>query len=137
MVLVMLAMASVAVAFPGAGDGLPTFGSFGGAALYSTDFAPSSVTIIDMGTKGGYTNVAVDTLTKYQFALVKLSDNTAVTCSARFGGYSSVYGTTSAGTFVTSGAGPWHPGKGMKRFGVFGCASTSYAARPQLVIFKH
>jgi hypothetical protein len=135
-VVLLLAMATGAFAFPGAGDGFPTFGQFGGAALFGTDFAPSSVTVIDLGTKGGYTNIAVDKLTKYQISIVKLSDNTAVACSAKFGGYSSVYGTSATGKFPTSGVGPWHPGLNTKRIAVYGCASTSYAARPQVVIYK-
>jgi hypothetical protein len=94
------------------------------------------VTVVDLGTKNGYHNFVVDQTTTYKFLVTKTSDNTAVTCKARFGGYSSVFGTSSANTFATSGDGPLAPGNGMKRIGVFGCASSAYAARPQLTIFK-
>jgi hypothetical protein len=124
--IIMVVGATAAFAgYKGGGEGFPTFGQFGGQALYSTDFAPDSIQVIDMKTKNGYTNIAVDALTKYQLATVKATDGTAIVCSLAFGGYSSIYGTTKPNAVKTSGIGPWHAGDELKTIGVFNCTSST------------
>ena len=121
--------ATAAFAFKTGGEFAGDKFSGTGIQRFSPNLAPASGSVIALGTKTA-TTVDVSTLAGYKFFFSKVSDNTSVVGKLWFGTAAT---WKDASAVMTSGEGPWHPGKGLKTITF---APISSATPVQVTIYK-